>query len=460
MENQEHKKIYLKISGMRCSSCEVLIERKLKNIMGVERVAVNHASGRAELIYSSPPNIQALNDAVKNDGYVITEETSRMDNRENTASTIIQSRIPKKEYVQIAATFVIIGGIYLLLKQLDILPKSLGVSDNMSYGFVFLLGIVAAMSTCLAVTGGLLLAVAAKHAENHPDATGVQKFKPHIYFNIGRIISYTILGGIVGAAGSFISLSPFLNGLLIITVSIVMILLGLQLLNLFPFLQHLQPKMPKFFAHKVYDKNPDHKTAPFLFGAATFFFPCGFTQALQLYVLSQGSFTLGALTMFFFALGTIPSLISLGAISSFSTGAVKKHVIRFSAVLVIIFGILSIQSGFVLVGATTPLTNTPSIPSQPLLIDTSNQIVRMAVLGLDYSPSQFTIKKGVPVQWEIDGRTAQGCAQIISVPQLGITQRLRRDAPTTIQFTPQEAGTIQFSCAMGMAGPGAFRVVI
>ena len=82
----------------------------------------------------------------------------------------------------------------------------------------------------------------------------------------------------------------------------------------------------------------------------------------------------------------------------------------------------------------------------------------MDVVGLNYYPAQFMLKKGVPVRWEINGRKAQGCGQVISVPSLGITEFLEYNKDTVIEFTPASTGRIGFSCTMGMAGPGFFEV--
>ena len=163
------------------------------------------------------------------------------------------------------------------------------------------------MSTCLAVSGGLLLAIAAKYNEKNPLVSGWQKFKPHIFFNVGRIVSYTLLGGAIGALGSIFTISSAAAGIITILASIIMIFMGLQLLGIFPWLNGIQIKMPKFLAHKIYDASSQKagKTSSFLFGAATFFLPCGFTQALQLYVLGTGDFVTGALTMLAFSIGTL-----------------------------------------------------------------------------------------------------------------------------------------------------------
>lgn len=463
MPNEQLKKVKFKIHGMHCASCEVLIERKFKKIPGIEKVHVSHANGKAELYCSVEPPVSDLNEAIRTDGYNVSLWSDQ-------SSTALPSheRNTKKDYFQIGVIFLVITAIYLILKQFNLVPQ-LGISDNMSYGFVFLIGLVAAMSTCLAVTGGLLLAVAAKYNERFPNLTSFQKFKPTLYFNVGRVVSYTVLGGAVGALGSILTFSPRQTGAISIAASLVMIILGFQLLKLFPWMRRFVPKMPKLLAHKIHDlSGKDSKTAPFLLGASTFFLPCGFTQALQLYVLSKGDVTRGALTMFAFSLGTLSALMSLSAISSFAKGAFQKHFLKFSGVLVIMLGMFNINNGIALTGSNLNLgafassgnAKTFDATDPNVKIVDGKQIVDMRVVGLSYSPHQFTVAQAVPVEWRIDASRAQGCAQVISIPKLGMVKFLSPESPTIISFTPQEVGTIEFSCTMGMTTRGsAFNVV-
>lgn len=223
--------------------------------------------------------------------------------------------------------------------------------------------------------------------------------------------------------------------------------------------------MPKLIAHKLYDASHQEQrstsnTSSFFFGASTFFLPCGFTLALQLYVLGKGDFVTGALTMLAFSLGTLPSLAGIGAFSSFANGNVLRHFTTFSAVLVIILGLFNIPNGLTLAGASVSLgNNAPSQLAEETNIIGGKQIVSMAVDSLDYVPSRFTVVEGIPVEWHIDGTKAQGCAQVISIPSLGITEYLPRDQEKVITFTPKGTDAIKFSCSMGMAGPGVFTVV-
>ncbi|MBI3120564.1 MAG: sulfite exporter TauE/SafE family protein [Candidatus Kerfeldbacteria bacterium] len=463
MDHPQIQKMKVNVHGMTCASCEIMIERSWKKIPGIRHVSVNHANGKAEILCSSKPPIAELQQAIQEHGYTVSEHQEATPPPEP-----IHHRATKRDYAEIGAAFLVILGLYLLLKQLDLLPSGFGVKDNMSYGFVFVIGLVAAVSTCIAVTGGLLLAIAGKYNERNPDLSGVQRFRPHVYFNAGRVVSYTLLGGVIGALGSVITLSPRASGYLTIVVSIIMIILGFQILKVFPWMKRFQPKMPKFLAHKIHDWSAsDRKAAPFFLGASTFFLPCGFTQALQLYVLSKGSFTVGAFTMLAFSLGTLPALLSLSAISSFSKGRFQRYFLRFVGVLVIILGFTNIQSGFALTGtsldfggeekqaAVVQRQQDPNVK----LID-GKQVVAMTVRGLQYSPSQFTVEQNVPVEWRIDGTQAGGCARVITVPKLGIVQSLKSSGVTTISFTPTKAGKLEFSCSMGMTTRGAaFNIV-
>src|SRR5260370_30879089 len=81
----------------------------------------------------------------------------------------------------------------------------------------------------------------------------VERLKQHAYFNVGRIISYTLLGGAIGALGSALTFSAEMNGILTIAASVVMILLGLQMLKLFPSLTRFMPAMPKALSHRIHD---------------------------------------------------------------------------------------------------------------------------------------------------------------------------------------------------------------
>src|SRR6185436_9831232 len=178
------------------------------------------------------------------------------------------------------------------------------------------------------------------------------------------------------------------------------------------------PTMPKSVGHFIHDlAERDANGGAFVLGAATFFLPCGFTQALQLYVLAKGSFTVGALAMLAFALGTLPALLSLSAMSSLATGSLQRHFLKFAGAAVIVLGIANIQYGLVLTGRdmtaepVAAIGPPPEAAPSPVAATMTNgkQIVVMRVEEYGYIPNQFLVKQGVPVEWRIDASEAAGC---------------------------------------------------
>tara|TARA_Y100000310_G_scaffold335369_1_gene417246 strand:- start:1411 stop:3159 length:1749 start_codon:yes stop_codon:yes gene_type:complete len=460
------KRIECSVDGMTCNSCEVLIERKLQKLEGVRMVVVSLKDKLATIECDEELEFSKLQDALTGKGYTL-HELDEEPNLVRKGNKLFSA--PRGKLEEIGAVLLVLLAVYVLVTQLNLLPERIGVQDGMSLGFVFVIGLVAATSTCLAVAGGLLLAVAQKYNEKYPNITGWQKFKPHVSFNIGRIISYTLLGGAIGALGSMIAITPMMTGIITILASLLMIIMGLQLLGIFPWLSSVQLKMPKFIAHRIYGssekKNSAGMVSSFLFGGATFFLPCGFTQALQLYVLGSGNFMTGALTMLAFSLGTLPSLAGIGAFTSFvKKGDWQKRFMTFSAVLVIILGLWNVPNGLALTGSTFSFGSGDSSEAELGVLNVEIvdgvQIAEMDVIRYDYYPSEFTVLSGMPVEWRIDGSEAAGCGRVITAPELGITEYLSSDEITVIEFTPGQIGKIEFSCTMGMMTPGAGFTVI
>ena len=393
-------------------------------------------------------------------------------------SNIHPAQNSSRDYVEIGAAFLIIVAILLVLGQLDLLPNQFGVSETMSYGLVFVVGLVASVSSCIAVTGGLLVAVAAKYNEASTALTPMQRIRPHIYFNAGRILSYTLLGGAIGALGSALTLSPEINGALTLVASAVMILLGLQMLRLLPALTRFLPTMPKSVSHFIHDlAERDANGGAFVLGAATFFLPCGFTQALQLYVLAKGSFAVGALTMLAFSLGTLPALLSLSALSSLASGNVQRHFLKFAGAAVIVLGIANIQYGLVLTGSAMNVASVTADAVPPTAeapapmaaaqdrqadnqVKSDKQVVVMRIDGFSYIPNRFSVMQGVPVEWRIDASEAAACGRFLLAPGLGIRKLLSDRSTTMITFVPQQAGEFGFNCGMGMMTPGSKFTVV
>ncbi|MFM9849648.1 MAG: sulfite exporter TauE/SafE family protein [Hyphomicrobiaceae bacterium] len=449
--------LHLDVGGMHCVNCGELIEQRLAQLPQVRRVSVDRPSARATITHTGSLDLVDLQKAIADDGYTLS-----IANDDSPRASQGGANTPR-DYLEIAAAFAVLAGLVLALQHVTLLPRGFSVSDTVSFGLAFGIGLVASVSSCIAVTGGLLVAFAAKYDAANAHLARLDRLQPHLYFNAGRLISYALLGGTVGALGSALMLSPATSGLLTLLASAIMIVFGLQMLGLFSSLGRLMPTMPKLLGQRI-QRLAGHGTrqTAFLLGGLTFFLPCGFTQALQLYVLAKGDFLTGALTMLAFALGTLPALLSLSAMSSLTSGALQRRLLKFAGAAVILLGIGNIRSGLVLNSVGNPPATVASrapVKSQQAG-GIGSQRISMKVVGLDYQPNQFTVKQGVPVEWWIDASEAEGCGRVLIAPQLHIQKILSDQSTTLIRFSPDRTGDYAFNCGMGMMTPDSKITVL
>jgi sulfite exporter TauE/SafE/copper chaperone CopZ len=332
------------VNGMTCNGCASLIESNLSNFSQISKISAslsnNDVKITGEFGNKSPEEIaKSLNELLTSDGYSISVEKQ---NFYKPKWSDFKTAIP------LSVGFI---AFFILLQKIGVV--NLITSDDVSYNTAFVIGLVASVSTCMAVVGGLTLSISANFAKEG------DKTKPQIYFHLGRLISFFILGGVIGALGSVFQLGLMGTFALNVFVALVLLILGINLLDVFPAIKKLQPTIPKFIGKRVHGlKDINHTLTPFLVGIATFFLPCGFTQSMQIYTLTTGGFFSGAMIMFIFALGTLPVL----ALLSFSSLSIHKKAqsdVFFKTVglVVIFFGIFSLLGAFTAVGIISPIIN-------------------------------------------------------------------------------------------------------
>lgn len=429
---------------MTCRSCELLTEEELSTVAGVKKVKTNFRKGIAEIFYEGKrPSDDAIEKAIVRSGYTVGKEEKKWVSADMSA------------WIETLFALCIVIVLYVFAKAFGLFNISLGTGNDLSnISFVLLLGLVAGLSTCMAMVGGLVLGVSARFSELHPEASIRQKFLPNVYFNIGRIGGFAFLGGLLGLLGETVQLSSPIVGWMTIFIGGVMILIGLQLLELFPQLSMWKLQLPKSIANVLgiqsqTKKEYSHKRAMFL-GMMTFFLPCGFTQLVQLFVVSQGSTFVGAITMGAFALGTAPGLLGIGGLASSARGTFRRFFFKSAGIIVIALGIFNFQNGSALVklGSGTKTVDT-NITQDNKVADKEPQVIRIVQDASGYTPKQLTVKKGQPVKLIIDSQDSYTCATSFTIPKVGVRKTLK-PGENVFEFTPGEAGTLPFSCSMGM----------
>lgn len=331
------------VTGMHCKACIMMIESELQDLPNITNSKVSLKSNTAEV----------TGDFGEKSPEAIAEELTKILEKRGYGLSVEKNTQPKnwnefKTAIPIALAFI---AAFYILQKVGLI--NLISTSKVSYGTAFVVGIVASLSTCMAVVGGLLLSISATFAKEG------DKIRPQILFHIGRIVSFFILGGVIGSIGSAFQLNVTATFVLGIIIGIVMLILGVNLLDVFPWAKRFQPGMPKSLSKQAIGISEiNHTLTPFLVGIATFFLPCGFTQSMQIYTLSTGSFLTGGLTMLSFALGTLP-VLGLISFSSFSIQQSSKAGIFFktAGLIVIIFALFNIINSLAVIGIIPPIFN-------------------------------------------------------------------------------------------------------
>lgn len=456
---EKKEKNVVRISGMTCRSCEITVERRFKSIDGIASVDVDAAKGTATIVSDGPvPSLRTLQAAIEEEGYVV----------KGMGAADAPKRAAPLEVAGLFAAVFMLGGI---LSKLGVMDGAYEVGSATNFAAAALLGLVAGSSSCMAVSGGLLLSSAAAYRERYGGGSAATHMRPVALFVAGRIISYGTLGAVIGLIGSALTPSPLVTGAITVAAAVYMIVMGLDMIGWAPaWLKGLMPRMPKRFAHLAIDaQGRPHPAMPMLLGGATFFIPCGFTQALQFYALAAGSPALGASILAGFAIGSAPALLALGWASASLKGRAGTLFFRFSGALVVVLGLWNVQNGFVVAGHPLSLPDVRIGPttaavatagSDPnVAVEDGVQVIdlRLTVQSPFYEPgNRFTVKAGMPVKMILRGY-GTGCRSIFQIPKAGVRTAL--DKPVNVvEFTPKSAGEYAFSCSMGMF-PGSLTVV-
>lgn len=413
------------IIGMTCANCEYKIEKKLKQTKGISMVKVSLAKSTA-LVEFNPDTITAkkIKEQIESLGYEVND-------------------MPKQpQIIKIIGAVIIIFALYMgfnhfgLSGVFNIFPTA---EISMGYGMLFIIGLLTSVH-CIAMCGGINLSQCIPNAGQNK-----VNLRPSFLYNLGRMISYTAVGGIVGAIGSVISFSGGAKGIMQLIAGIFMVIMGLNMLGLFTTLSRFLPKIPKVFVRKI--NMEKQSNSPLYVGLLNGLMPCGPLQAMQLYALSTGNPLQGALSMMLFSLGTVPLMLGLGALSSFLSRKFTTKMMMAGAVLVIFLGITMFGQGMSLSGISSLMYTSDNAVDADINGDV--QLVTTALSSRSYEP--ITVKVGIPVRWNITAlaKNINGCNNEIYIPEWGITKKFEA-GDNYIEFTPTETGTFPYSCWMGM----------
>ena len=453
------------VKGMHCASCEILIEKRLLELENIKSAEVSTTKGEVLIEYEDKkPSLERLNEIFKKEGYVFSDQPSE----------IINGFKPREFFITLGIGLLIIIG-FIALNRFG-LSGLINVGSKSSLPMFFVFGLLAGISSCAALVGGLILSMSKQWGELYSDSEYTwKKIQPHLIFNAGRLISYGILGAALGAIGSKLNFSLKFGPILVIAVSVMMIFLAFQMFG-FKAFRKFQFTMPKFMTRFIANEsNFKGRYMPFLMGAFTFFLPCGFTITAQGLALISGNAIQGGLIMFLFALGTLPMLLLIGlsSVKFLQKPHLAERFLKVAGILVLFFALYNINSQLNVLGTSslgdlginsTQSSNTnknTSYKNEKGLAPIVNgkQILKMNASSRGYSPNYFKVRVGVPVRWEITDIGTSGCTKAVISKNLFEGEILLTPGQTSVkEFTPEKPGKYKFSCWMGMVS-GIIEVV-
>ncbi|MCA1781359.1 MAG: sulfite exporter TauE/SafE family protein [Dermatophilaceae bacterium] len=444
---QTTDQLTIPVTGMTCDSCEKRVSKALLRLPGVEGVTVSAARGRADLRGHALPDRARIEAAVRRAGY------------EPTAPPWLTRDPSVWRTVLVAAVVVAALAWVVVTFAPGALTAGMARPEQGGLLLVLVLGLTAGVSTCMAMVGVLVLGFSAAHAGSLAASgrTGlslITRLRPQLAFNLGRIVGFGILGALLGALGSTMSLPTRVMAIVVLAVAVVMFLLGVRLTGLSPRVAGWSPRLPGGISRVLgvdtaSEGSYSHgRTA--LVGAATFFLPCGFTQAVQIYALSTASPVAAGLIMATFAIGTTPGLLALASVPELTTGARQATVLRVVGVVVLAFAVLNLSSSANLLGLSDRTSQTSAlVATDNVTVRDGIQTVRMTQVTGGYEPADTVLYAGLPTTWAIESTSPFDCSAFIRVPRLGVSADLV-EGPNTVDLPALDPGTIPFTCVMGM----------
>lgn len=339
----------------------------------------------------------------------------------------------------------------------------------------FVAGITTGGLSCLAVQGGLLAsslahqieqdyagqAASKKKTKQQPPVARVNSALPISLFLLAKLVAYTLLGALLGWLGSYLTFSPMTRAMLLIAIGLFMVGNALRMFNVHPIFRYFSIEPPKFITRYIRKTAKGADTAtPLLLGFLTVFIPCGVTQAMMATALGTGSATMGAALMFAFTLGTSPVFFIVAYLAAELGAKLEKFFMRFVAIVVLILGIYTFDSGLNLMGSPLSLQNltrnwfapqTDSNAQAESPQPPAGGVLTLNVKNNGYFPGVLRAPAGKDLTLNLVTNNTYSCARDFVIPALNFYELLPDTGVVKVNIPAQQAGsTLFFTCSMGM----------
>jgi sulfite exporter TauE/SafE len=345
---------------------------------------------------------------------------------------------------------------------------------------VFVTGLLAGGVSCAAVQGGLLAGLMTRQRRGHaPQAAasaatntqvGTQTLERRSPFShlgedlvpvggflVGKLVSHTLLGALLGAMGSAVQLSVGARTTLQLVAGVVVVVFGLAQLGV-PGFRNIVIEPPLSWMKIVRNQARSQAAlAPGLLGLVTILIPCGVTISVEALALTTGSAWTGAATMAVFVLGTSPLFAVLGYLARKAATAWRGRLAIITGIAVVAMGLYTFNGGLELAGspwAASRLTHTAASAGSPssdpaVSTEDGKQTVTITA-STGYNPNRVQIRAGVPTTLVVHSENAEGCLRELTIPSRDVDKILPAQGDTRIDLGAVAPGQLAYSCGMGM----------
>lgn len=214
-------------------------------------------------------------------------------------------------------------------------------------------GFLGSFGHCLGMCGPIAVALSLSQGQGEPPSQR-QQFYFHLLLNCGRLLSYALVGAAIGAIGSVLVASGQVAGvgsdfrrLLTMGTGVLLIWFGLVQINpqILPKIPLLNPlasgglhdRLTQWMQKLVGSRSP---FMPLLMGMVWGLIPCGFLYAAQITAAQTANLGQGSLTMLAFGVGTLPTMLGLGVISSRLSSDRRSQLFRLAGWITVLIGFL------------------------------------------------------------------------------------------------------------------------
>ncbi len=219
---------------------------------------------------------------------------------------------------------------------------------------ITILGFLGSFGHCFGMCGPLTVAFSLSHQQEKSDWR--QQVKFHALLNLGRMLSYTLVGAGIGALGSVLVESGQLAGIgsdfrrwIAIITGVMLIWFGLGQVkpNFLPRIPVLHPLLQaglhnRLSAGMVQLSLQTKWWTPALLGMTWGLMPCGFLYAAQIKAAETGNLWMGSATMLAFGLGTLPTMLGVGVSTSLVSQDKRSQLFRLGGWVTLIIGMITL----------------------------------------------------------------------------------------------------------------------